>query len=162
MHFAVIQGKTITSSTHELLFDRGRIVLQPKGFGTYSRMMRIPETGIYVYSGDRRLSVTEEYIDTGYTVSRERMCATVDADKVKFPLVIRPLATGERFIPFGMAKSKLVSDFLTDRKRTLFDKRRQLVVADAGGNIVWLVGEMIDNRVRITAESKKSLRIKFE
>ena len=66
---------------------------------------------------------------------------------------------GERFVPFGMSGSKLVSDFLTDRKLTLFDKRRQLVVADADDNVIWLVGERADNRARITPASTTALLI---
>lgn len=63
----------------------------------------------------------------------------------------------DRFVPFGMKQSKLVSDYLTDRKRSLFDKRRQLVVADADGRIVWLVGERVDDRFRITPSSSVAL-----
>ena len=40
-----------------------------------------------------------------------------------------------------MRGTKLVSDYLTDRKKSILDKRQQLVVTDAAGSIVWLVGE---------------------
>ena len=40
-----------------------------------------------------------------------------------------------------MRGTKLVSDYLTDRKKSIIDKRQQLVVTDATGAIVWLVGE---------------------
>ena len=79
--------------------------------------------------------------------------------KVKFPLTIKPAATGDRFIPFGMKGSKLVSDYLTDLKVNLFDKRRQLVVADAEGKIIWLVNQRPDNRCRIMDGTTKILRI---
>jgi tRNA(Ile)-lysidine synthase len=42
-----------------------------------------------------------------------------------------------------MRGSKLVSDYLTDRKKSLREKRRQLVVTDSKGAIVWLVGERV-------------------
>ena len=61
-----------------------------------------------------------------------------DASAVAFPLTVRPAAPGDRFIPFGMKGSKLVSDYLTDAKLNLFDKRRQLIVTDARRRIVWL------------------------
>lgn len=60
-----------------------------------------------------------------------------------------------------MKGAKLVSDYLTDRKRNLFQKRGQLVVEDATGKIVWLVGERVDNRCRITGESKSALIMSF-
>ena len=81
----------------------------------------------------------------------------IDRRKVSFPLVVRPALNADRFVPFGMKQSKLVSDYLTDRKRSLFDKRRQLVVADADGRIVWLVGERVDDRFRITPSSSVAL-----
>ena len=64
-------------------------------------------------------------------------------------------------MPFGMNGMKLVSDYLTDRKKNLFQKRAQLVVEDANGNICWLVGERADNRYRITKETKESIRLKI-
>ena len=62
-------------------------------------------------------------------------------------------------IPFGMKGSKLVSDFLTDRKISLFDKRRQLVITDANGDIMWFVSQRPDNRFRITPKSRMALNI---
>ena len=54
---------------------------------------------------------------------------------------------------------KLVSDYLTDRKKTVFEKRAQLVVTDAQQRIVWLVGERTDNRFRITPHTQQALRL---
>lgn len=158
---SVVSGKVVSSSTHELLYDRGSIIVQPIGFGIHSKAMRIPENGNYVYSEGIRISVTVVDIAEDFCVCRERMCASVDADKVKMPLAIRPLKNGERFVPFGMSRSKLVSDYMTDRKRSLFDKRRQLVVTDADDKVVWLVGERTDNRFRITPSSTKALILKL-
>ena len=63
------------------------------------------------------------------------------------------------FQPFGMEGRKLVSDFLTDRKLTILEKRRQLVVTDATGIIIWLVGLRTDHRFRITPETRRILKI---
>ena len=48
---------------------------------------------------------------------------------------------GDRFAPFGMRGTKLVSDYLTDKKRSTEQKEHQMVVTDADGTIVWLVDE---------------------
>ena len=50
----------------------------------------------------------------------------------------------------------------TVRKRSIFDKRRQLVVTDASGKIVWLVGERTDNRCRTTTTTTQVLTISIE
>ena len=66
---------------------------------------------------------------------------------------------GDRFVPFGMHHSKLLSDFLTDLKRSVFDKRRQLVVIDASGRVLWVVGERTDNRFRVDGNTAKILTL---
>lgn len=75
------------------------------------------------------------------TIAKERCIAMLDSAMLKMPLTLRNIKKGDRFAPFGMRGTKLVSDYLTDRKRSRIEKHRQLVVTDATGNIVWLVGE---------------------
>jgi tRNA(Ile)-lysidine synthase len=53
-----------------------------------------------------------------------------------------------------MRGTKLVSDYLTDRKKSLTEKRAQLVVTDATGEIVWLVGERPSARCCINEKTK--------
>lgn len=86
----------------------------------------------------------------------------IDARRVEFPLFVRPIHAGDRFIPFGMKGSKLVSDFLTDIKMNAIDRRKQLVLCDAGGNIIWLVGQRLDNRYRIDDTTINLLLIHIE
>ena len=58
-----------------------------------------------------------------------------------------------------MKGSKLVSDYLTDQKRSLLDKRRQLVITDAQDRILWLIGERPDDRFRITVDTTEILQL---
>jgi tRNA(Ile)-lysidine synthase len=58
-----------------------------------------------------------------------------------------------------MKGSKLVSDYLTDRHRSLNEKRSQMVVEDADGRIIWLAGERTDNRFRVGAATTEVLII---
>lgn len=83
----------------------------------------------------------------------------LDADKVVFPLRLRNVRTGDAFVPYGMKGRKLISDYLTDRKLSLFDKQRQLVVEDAEGTIVWLVSQRTSNLCAVTEETKTILEI---
>ena len=152
-------GKIISSDSHELAFDRGSLVLQPKAAAAdVARSMRIPETGTYVYSDNLKLKVALEECGDGYEPSRAADCACLDASDIKFPLTLRHIEQGDRFAPFGMNGMKLVSDYLTDRKKNVFEKRQQLVLTDAHQRIVWLVGERTDNRFRITVDTKHALR----
>ena len=57
-----------------------------------------------------------------------------------------------------MRGSQLVSDYLTNRHRSVLEKRQAAVLCDTEG-IVWLVGERPAARAAVTAESRRLLRI---
>lgn len=151
-------GTSWLSSSHELTLDRGQLILTPLD-KEEGRQMRIPEAGTYVYTELCKLKIEQKEINENYTISRSSDKVCLDAQKVKFPLMIRRVARGDRFVPFGMKGSKLVSDFLTDQKVALPLKRRQLVVADADGNILWVVGKRLDGRFAVSPCSKSVVEI---
>ena len=153
-------GKIIASDSHELAFDRGSLLVQPRtNVADAARSMRIPETGTYVFSDSLKIKVAAEDCGDDYVPSRAADCVCLDASDIKFPLTLRHIEQGDRFAPFGMNGMKLVSDYLTDRKKNVFEKRAQLVVTDAQQRIVWLVGERTDNRFRITPHTQQALRL---
>ncbi|WP_278671790.1 tRNA lysidine(34) synthetase TilS [Leyella stercorea] len=152
-------GKIITSCTHELAFDRSTLILQPKTPTPLVRPMHIPETGTYVLSDNLKLKVETEECGDRYEPSRTADCASLDASDIKFPLTLRHTQPGDRFVPFGMTGTKLLSDYLTDRKKNIFEKRAQLVLTDAQQRILWLVGERTDNRFRITPHTQRALHL---
>ena len=153
-------GKIIASDSHELAFDRGSLLVQPRtNVADAARSMRIPETGTYVFSDSLKIKVAAEDCGDDYVPSRASDSVCLDASDIKFPLTLRHIEQGDRFVPFGMNGMKLVSDYLTDRKKNVFEKRAQLVVTDAQQRILWLVGERTDNRFRISKETSKALRL---
>ena len=137
----IATGKQYHSKSHSLLIDRG--------------MLRITENDTAQLSA--LPSLTSATLDL-----TDRHSAYLDADKVKQPLTLRTVKTGDRFVPFGMTGSKLISDYLTDIKMPLTEKQQQKVVTDADGNIVWLVDLRTDNRYAITNKTKKILIIKSQ
>ena len=151
-------GRVFVSSTHRLLIDRDCIVVEPLA-ESGRRPMLVPECGVYVYDDSMKLRFERVERDSGFKVSADKCFCFADASVVKFPLTVRTVEVGDRFVPFGMKGSKLVSDYLTDRKFNLFDKQRQLVVADAHGRIVWLVNQRPDERYRITDTTETVLKI---
>lgn len=163
-HLLSDSGKLWESRSHLLTIDRGELLIADKGeecFSDQKMMMLIPEPGTYVFSTKQKFCFTVKPRENDFMPSRERTFVTLDADMVKWPFSVRYVQNGERFVPFGMNGSRLVSDYLTDRKCSLFDKRRQLVVTDANGEIVWLVGERTDNRFRVTETTETILIISY-
>ena len=151
-------GKTWTSETHQLVIDRDCILIREKKTEAFQGM-KIPETGCYVLPRDEKikLSIREREID--FSPSKEKFLITLDADAVTFPLHLRLAQNGDTFHPFGMKGKKLVSDYLTDRKKNLFEKQSQLVLEDAKGQIIWVVGERTSELCKIKEDTKKILYI---
>lgn len=120
---------------------------------------RIPEVGLYILSnGKIRVSIDEK--STSFIrPSKSANIATLDSDGIVFPLTIRPVLAGDRFTPFGMKGSKLVNDYLKDKKITPLERHRQLIVTDAHGDILWLVGRTIDERWRMRATTNRVMTL---
>ena len=96
------------------------------------------------------------------TLPKERSIATLDRSRLKFPLTLRHTRPGDRFSPFGMRGTKLVSDYLTDRKKSIIVKQRQFVITDATGTIVWLVGERPAAPCCINRETKEIVILEWK
>ena len=60
-----------------------------------------------------------------------------------------------------MTGEKKVSDFLIDAKMSMAEKGRQFVLC-SGDKIVWLVGQRIDERHKITSSTENVIRIAKE
>lgn len=103
---------------------------------------------------------TQDYTPS-FSIPRERHTACFDADKLTQPLNLRLYRSGDSFVPFGMRGRKKVSDYLTDRKFSLFQKEKQWVLC-CGEDIIWLVGERADNRFRIDENTRKVLTVKIQ
>ncbi len=142
-------GREWQSSTCRLLRDRGRLLLQHKGATGFAESKDerkddegsyLPLEGLYEATGNVRLLIRRQVVDKGsFTIPREVHTACFDLEKLTLPLVIRRVREGDRLQPFGMTGTRLVSDLLTDRKLSVFDKEKQLVVC-SGDTIVWVVG----------------------
>ncbi|MBQ9677914.1 MAG: tRNA lysidine(34) synthetase TilS [Prevotella sp.] len=147
-------GRFFTSSLgYDLLVDRDSYIVESSLKPLTP--LRIPEEGTYVLDGDTRITVRKETV----TVSKDPKVATLDAEKVVFPLTVRRVENGDWMMPYGMEGRKLLSDLMTDRKMTLFEKRRQLVVTDADNQIVWLVGIRTDHRYRVSDSTTEVLSV---
>lgn len=85
---------------------------------------------------------------------------TIDWQAVSPPLVVRSVKPGDRFQPLGMSGSKKISDFLIDTKWPEPKRDEVALVCDRKG-IVWVAGHQIDDRVKLTRETKKVLFLEF-
>ena len=151
-------GRVFSSSLgYDLLRDRDRLIVEPSLKPL--KPLRIPEEGTYVMEDGTRITLKETVVGSDFQPSKESDLVTLDADKVAFPLTVRRVEPGDSMHPFGMRGRKLLSDLMTDLKMTLFEKHRQLMVVDAEGIVVWLVGLRTDNRCRVDRYTHNVLTI---
>lgn len=80
--------------------------------------------------------------------------ATLDSERLTFPLVWRKWRSGDSFCPLGMEHHKKISDFLIDQKVSVAEKD-SVTVLESNGEIVWVAGYRVDNRFKITAHTKR-------
>ena len=154
-------GATFLSSTHiaAIATVGGSLCIQFAPKSAQPKEYRLPEPGIYRLADGLSLTLEKTDISDDFRISKSPEVATLDINKVKFPLTLRPIRQGDRFTPFGMKGTKLVSDYLTDIKCSVIDRQRQMVVEDATGMIIWLVGRRTNDKCRIESSSNAALII---
>ena len=145
-------GSIFSSADYDLLVDRECLLIEPHL--EPMKPLVIPETGVYVLDEEHKIRV-----ESGdFPVSKDPYVATLDASKVNFPLTVRRVEEGDWMVPYGMKGRKLLSDLMTDMKLSIFDKRKQLVITDNQGIIIWAIGLRVSQNVVIpSAESTPSI-----
>ncbi|MBI5726529.1 MAG: tRNA lysidine(34) synthetase TilS [Ignavibacteriales bacterium] len=82
----------------------------------------------------------------------------IDADKLAGEPVLRKWQDGDVFFPIGMTGRKKISDFLTDIKMSTVERESTEVVTD-GDAIVWVAGQRLDRRYKLTEATKKIYKL---
>lgn len=149
-------GKQIFTSTHRIVKDRNDIIIRPIGPPANESII------IENINDLKKVSFIRSYRKTPYNskfrIPADKNIACLDPDTLTFPLIVRKWEKGDWFYPFGMTKKKKLSDFFTDLKYSVHDKDQARII-ESDGRIVWIVGERIDNRFRITDSTKSVLVI---
>lgn len=82
-----------------------------------------------------------------------------DADKVRFPVKIRPWRPSDRMRPFGMKGWKKLSDIFSDAKIPLVEKHTLPVIEDTSGAVVAVAGLKSSEDFRVTEKTRRVLVI---
>ncbi len=146
-------GKQLFSKTHRLIKNREELVL----------------TEIDLEKRNDEFMVSEEEITSPinlkiepskYIGETEKNLIYVASEKLNFPLKLRKWKRGDSFQPFGMKGKKKLSKFFKDEKIPLNEKEKiWLLLSDE--KIVWVIGHRMDDRFKVTENTKRILKITF-
>ena len=87
--------------------------------------------------------------------------AHLDADRIGQRILVRTRRPGDRFRPLGMSETKKLGEFMIDARVPRAWRPRVPVVC-SGDDILWVVGWRIDDRARVTENTREVLRVRFE
>lgn len=149
-------GARFLSVTHVALIDRETILVSPRDREVYHDVL------VEEWQDKAALGpwVMHFHAIQGSEISADPYLATVDFSAVKFPLLWRRWKAGDSFVPLGMKKSKKVSDFLVDEQVPLTEKASVTVVM-SGNEIVWVAGKRIDERFKVTPQTRTILTMRL-
>ncbi|MEC7863923.1 MAG: tRNA lysidine(34) synthetase TilS [Bacteroidota bacterium] len=141
-------GKQFFSDTYQIIIDREEIIIS---------LLENPQDDIEIFEKEieiqRPLSIKFS-VSLDFVLDKNQSIAKLDFDKLSFPLRLRRWKNGDKFKPLGMHNFKKVSDFFIDEKYSLLDKQNQWILCSKN-DIVWIVGNRIDDRYKIDTHTKK-------
>ncbi len=160
--YNIIKGKTggqIFTRTHRIIKNRDEIIISEISdhqnpvikINSIQDLKKVPLIK----------SAINRNLPSGFPIPSDVSTACIDFQKITFPMQIRKWEPGDFFYPLGMNRKKKLSDYLTDRKLSRLEKEK-IMVLESAGQVIWIIGERIDNRFRITESTRKALIIKAQ
>ena len=149
-------GKYVQSASHRIIKNRKWIIIVPKqAEQAETALVEEGNTNVQCSMFNVQFSIGETTNNKPQTINS---VACLDADEIKFPLLLRKWKQGDYFYPLGMRKKKKLSRFFIDQKLSKTDKEKVWVI-EMDKKIIWIVGYRIDDRFKITDKTKKVLKI---
>ena len=153
-------GNKYYSPTHQLVIGRDELQL--------SKIKSVEDEEIQIEIGEEQITTPIHLCfsrferTSDFVIDKSPDVALLDADQILFPLTLRHWQHGDRFHPLGMKCSKLLSDFFVDQKFTEAQKANVFLLVSADNQILWVVGHRIDDRYKVTSETKSVFRCEMK
>ena len=152
------KGAFIASSSHRLIKWDNQIQIvsnqEDKVYESISKDQQVVDT----LFGKLQL----EWIDNmeALNVDTSATMAYLDAEQLSWPLLNRSWVATDYFYPLGLRKKKKLNHFLGSLKLSPAIKSRTTVLC-SDSKIAWVVGQRIDDRFKITPNTKLVVKITF-
>jgi len=112
--------------------------------------------GQRIQLGEKWLSIST--VKNSRFIMNQTGCEFVSIGVQHPTFTLRTWKEGDKFKPLGMKNFKKVSDFLTDLKIPASNKKGQLVLTYRN-QIIWVIGLRIDDRYKITSQTKRAIKL---
>lgn len=152
-------GKLVRSKTHQLLKNRETLLLNSLNESVFepidtSKDVQLLETslGVFKFEEVATLPASTEAISNHIIF--------IDKDKLDATITVRKKIEGDYFYPVGMFGKKKVSKYFKDQKLSLIDKEKTLILC-SHDKIVWVVSHRLDDRFKVSKETKHILKITY-
>ena len=122
------------------------------------------EKSTYKIKVGQKLKVDGKVISIGevkrkmFKFSSDKSIEYISGEGLRNIFEIRKWKVGDKFQPIGMKGTKKISDFLSDEKISSINKKEYLVLTN-DAKIVWVIGLRIDERFKVTSNTKKILEL---
>ena len=155
-----LTGSWVAVGRHHVVFrDREHLVFR-KAEPMPEFRITVQPNHRYEFSMFRFASEVVDHRSISFTTSGG--AEYVDADRVQdAELVLRTWSDGDAFIPLGMKTKKKISDFFVDAKIPIYEKHHIPILETKQGEVVWVCGQRIDDRFKITGDTKRVLKLEF-
>ena len=154
-------GKKFLGKDYYLIKDREYLFIYPIRENDSSEMVTITEHDSII---DIPLKLNIELFEKNSLFKPEfnQYNAYFDKDKLIYPLYLRRWKNGDKFQPFGMKGKRKVSDFFTNQKLSLQDKKNVWLLCNGNDEILWILGMRTDDRFKLTAHTRNILKITWK
>jgi tRNA(Ile)-lysidine synthase len=150
-------GLTFTIEYDRYLIGKNPLSLSPlPPLETESTLIIPGETTLPGWQVEATIKNREDIKEEGNDFS-----AHLDLDKTRGKLIVRSRKRSDRFHPLGMSQSKKLGEFMIDAKIPRLWRKRVPIVSSPE-QIIWVVGWRIDDRVKVTGDTKRVLCLKFK
>ena len=150
-------GKQILSKTHRIVKDRDFLILEEISNMSFVSI----DVGSDAAQVDTIYGSLFFNLSLNFEKSVDSSSVYVDLDKLVYPLRVEVYSKGMEFIPFGMSGKKSLSKFFKDKKLSIIDKNRSLVLVNGNNELIWVVNQRMDDRYKITESTSRILKISF-
>jgi tRNA(Ile)-lysidine synthase len=153
-------GKMVETGTHRIIRDRQWLLITPVAEEQAAAIVIEKDRSVVgTANGVMKIRTAARKGHTPIPTAVEIAC--LDKAALQYPLLLRRWKQGDYFYPLGMRKKKKLSRFFIDQKLSV-PQKENIWVLESAKRVVWIVGLRIDDRFKVTPQTKELLTIEWE